>query len=56
MFYTCHIINMANNNSFIHNTGLTDENALVHLLYALISQQERRADLIKLSRITQITT
>ena len=41
---------MANRNSFIHNTGLTEENSLVHLLDAIISQEENEADIIEHSK------
>ena len=39
---------MANSNSFIHNTGLTEENSLLHLLDAISPQQEENeADIIE---------
>ena len=41
---------MANKNSFIHNTGLTEENSLVHLLDAISPQEENEADIIKHSK------
>ena len=37
---------MVNKNSFIHNTGLTKENLLVHLLDAISPQEENEADII----------
>ena len=42
---------MANSNSFIHNTGLTEENSLVHLLDAIYSpQEENGTDIIEHSK------
>ena len=41
---------MANRNSFIHNTGLTEENSLVHLLDAISPQEENEADIIEHSK------
>ena len=41
---------MANSNSFIHNTGLTKENSLVHLLHAISPQEENEADIIEHSK------
>ena len=41
---------MANSNSFIHNTGLTEENSLVHLLDAISPQEENEADIIEHSK------
>ena len=36
----------ANYNSFIHNTGLTEENSLVHLLDTLSPLEDNEADVI----------
>ena len=41
---------MANRNSFIHSTGLTEENSLVHLLNAISPQEENEADIIEHSK------
>ena len=41
---------MANRNSFIHNTGLTEENSLVHLLDAISPQEENEANIIEHSK------
>ena len=41
---------MANRNSFIHNTGLTEENSLVYLLDAISPQEENEADTIEHSK------
>ena len=41
---------MANRNSFIHITGLTEENSLVHLLDAISPQEENEADIIEHSK------
>ena len=41
---------MANHNSFIHNTGLTEENSLVHLLDTLSPLEDNEADVIEHSR------
>ena len=41
---------MANSNSFIHNTGLTEENSLVHLLDAISPQEDNEADIIEHSK------
>ena len=41
---------MANSYSFIHNTGLTEENSLVHLLDAISPQEENEADIIEHSK------
>ena len=38
---------MANHNSFIHNTGLTEENSLVHLLDTLSPLEDNEADVQK---------
>ena len=35
---------------FIHNTTLTEENSLVHLLDAIIHQEENEADIIEHSK------
>ena len=48
--YTCHIMIMANNNSFIHNTGLNKENSLTHLLYAISPEIENEIKLIHPSK------
>ena len=50
VIYTCHIMIMANSNSFIHNTDLTKENALVNLLDAIRPQEENEADIIEHSK------
>ena len=41
---------MANNNSFIHNTGLNKENSLTHLLDVISPEIENEIDLIKSSK------
>ena len=41
---------MANNNSFIHNTGLNKENSLTHLLDVISPEIENVVDLIKSSK------
>ena len=41
---------MANHNSFIHNTGLTEENSLVHLLDTLSPLEDNEADVIEHSK------
>ena len=41
---------MANHNSFIHNTCLTEENALVHLLDTLSPLEDNEADVIEHSK------
>ena len=38
---------MANSNSFIYTTGLTEENSLVHLRDAISPQEENKADIIE---------
>ena len=40
---------MANSNGFIHNTGPTEENSLIHLLDAISPQEENEADIIEQS-------
>ena len=50
VIYTCHNMITANSNSFIHNTGLTEENSLVHLLDAISPQEENEADIIEHSK------
>ena len=50
LIYTCHIMIMANNNSFIYNTGLNRENSLTHLLYVISPEIENEIDLIKSSK------
>ena len=44
---------MANmhNNAFIHNTGLNEENSLIHLLDAISPDEENEAVLIEHSNI-----
>ena len=37
---------ITNHNSFIHNTGLTEENSLVHLLDTLSPLEDNEADVI----------
>ena len=41
---------MGNSKSFIHNTGLTEENSLVHLLDAISPQEENEVDIIEHSK------
>ena len=41
---------MVNKNSFIHNTGLTKENSLLHLLDAISPQEENEANIIEHSK------
>ena len=41
---------MANHNSFIHNTGLTEDNSLVHLLATLSPLEDNEADVIEHSK------
>ena len=41
---------MANNNSFIHGTGLNKENSLTHLLDVISPEIENEIDLIKSSK------
>ena len=41
---------MANNNSFIHNTGLNKENSLTHLLDVISPEIENEVNLIKSSK------
>ena len=37
---------MANHNSFIHNTGLTEENSLAHLLDTLSPLEDNEVSLL----------
>ena len=48
--HTCHIMIMANNNSFIHNTGLNKENSLTHLLDVISPEKENEIKLIHPSK------
>ena len=48
--YTCHIMTMANNNQFIHNTGLNKDNSLMHLLDAISPDMENEVDLVQSSK------
>ena len=41
---------MANNNSFIHNIDLNEENSLTHLLDVISPEMENEVDLIKSSK------
>ena len=41
---------MANNNQFIHNTGLNKDNSLTHLLDAISPDMENKVDLVQSSK------
>ena len=41
---------MANNNKFIHNTGLNKDNSLTHLLHAISPDIENEVDLVQSSK------
>ena len=41
---------MANNNQFIHNTGLNKDNSLTHLLDAISPDMENEVDLVQSSK------
>ena len=47
---TCHILIMANHNSFIHNTGLNENNSLTHLLDTISPDMEDESNIIEQSK------
>ena len=47
---TCHILIVANHNSFIHNTGLNENNSLSHLLDTISPDMEDESNIIEQSK------
>ena len=47
---TCHILIMANHNSFIHNNGLNKNDSLTHLLDTISPDMEDESNIIEQSK------
>ena len=54
LIYTCHFMTMANNNQFVHNTGLNKNNSLTHLFDTISPDMENEVDLVSMMLIREI--